>query len=253
MIICKTKTTNNGFSFIINTLVSISTKNSKMKRILFLLIFTSIFISCNSSIEYDIIIKNGTILDGKGKESYQGDIGIKDDIIMTIGNLSNAVTQRSIDASNLVVSPGFIDLHAHLDPIMRLSNCESHVRQGVTTSLGGPDGSSPWPFGHYLDSLEKIGVGMNVAYLIGHNTVRKNIMNLDNRAPTEDELSKMKEQISTAMDEGAYGISTGLKYLPGSFSKVDEVITLSKEASKKGGVYTSHLRDGGLGVLDAVN
>ena len=89
-----------------------------MKRILFLLIFTSIFISCNSSIEYDIIIKNGTILDGKGKESYQGDIGIKDDIIMTIGNLSNAVTQRSIDASNLVVSPGFIDLHAHLDPIM---------------------------------------------------------------------------------------------------------------------------------------
>ena len=224
-----------------------------MKRILFLLIFTSIFISCNSSIEYDIIIKNGTILDGKGKESYQGDIGIKDDIIMTIGDLSNAVTQRSIDASNLVVSPGFIDLHAHLDPIMRLSNCESHVRQGVTTSLGGPDGSSPWPFGHYLDSLEKIGVGMNVAYLIGHNTVRKNIMNLDNRAPTEDELSKMKEQISTAMDEGAYGISTGLKYLPGSFSKVDEVITLSKEASKKGGVYTSHLRDEGLGVLDAVN
>jgi len=94
---------------------------------------------------------------------------------------------------------------------------------------------------------------MNVAYLVGHNTVKRNVMKLDNRAPTDDELEEMKAQISQAMDEGVFGISTGLKYLPGSFSKVDEVIELSKEASAKGGNYTLHLRDEGLGLFDAVN
>ena len=90
---------------------------------------------------------------------------------------------------------------------------------------------------------------MNVGYLIGHNTVRKNIMGLENRTPSSEELDKMKQQIIMGMDEGAFGISTGLKYLPGNFSQIDEVISLSKEASKKGGIYTSHLRDEGLNVI----
>lgn len=222
-------------------------------KLLRLFCITLLLLSCNTNPQFDIVISNGTIYDGKGGEAIQADIGIKDDLIVAIGNLSETASERQIDANGLVIAPGFIDLHAHLDPIMELSNCESHVRQGVTTSLGGPDGSSPWPFGQYLDSLETIGVGMNVAYLIGHNTVRRNVMNLDNRAPTNDELIAMENQISQAMDEGAYGISTGLKYLPGSFSKVDEVIALSVKASDNGGIYTSHLRDEGLGVIDAVN
>jgi dihydroorotase/N-acyl-D-amino-acid deacylase len=118
--------------------------------------------------------------------------------------------------------------------------------------LGGPDGQGPIPFGTYLDSLAQLGVGMNVGFLVGHNTVRRMVMNLDNRDPTDEELEEMKLLVSKAMDEGAFGISTGLKYLPGSFSKVEEVIELSKEASQKGGIYTSHLRDEGLEVIASV-
>ncbi len=215
-------------------------------------LITVILCSCSKQEVYTIIIKNGTIYDGTGSDAIPMDIGIKDDVIEKIGDLSKAKAMRIIDASNMVVAPGFIDMHAHLDPILELPNCESHIRQGVTTALGGPDGSSPWPFGKYLDTLTKVGTGMNVAYLIGHNTVRKNVMGLENRAPTQQELYLMKEQIQQAMQEGAYGISTGLKYLPGAFSKVDEVIELSKAASAEEGIYTSHLREEGLGLFEAV-
>jgi len=179
-------------------------------------------------------------------------IGITADRIVALGDLSGALGTREIDAGGLVVAPGFIDIHTHLDPILELSECESHVRQGVTTALGGPDGSSPWPFGAYLDTLEQLGVGMNVGYLIGHNTVRRNVMGLENRAPTPAELEQMKAQIAQGMQEGAFGISTGLKYLPGTFSEVDEVIALSRVAAAGDGIYTSHLREEGLGLLESV-
>tara|TARA_Y100001960_G_C14779767_1_gene885749 strand:+ start:5015 stop:6580 length:1566 start_codon:yes stop_codon:yes gene_type:complete len=222
-----------------------------MKNKIFLL-FLIIISACNQHSQYDIIISQGNVYDGSGNSPSILDIGIIGSNIVEIGNLNNAYAKRVIDAKQLSVSPGFIDVHAHLDPIMKLSYCESHLRQGVTTSIGGPDGSSPWPLGKYLDSLAQIGIGMNVGYLIGHNTVRKNIMALENRAPTPEELNKMKSQISQGMKEGAFGISTGLKYLPGNFSKIDEVISLSKVASDQGGVYTSHLRDEGLEVLSSV-
>ena len=207
---------------------------------------------CTSPPSYDLLIKNGRILDGSGQESFSGDIGINADTIAAVGDLSGALGSRVIDASGRVVSPGFIDIHTHLDPILELPDCESHIRQGVTTALGGPDGTSPWPFREYLDTLEKIGVGMNVGYLVGHNTVRRNVMGLENRAPTREELKLMKDQVQQAMREGAYGISTGLKYLPGTFSGVDEVIALSQVASDEGGIYTSHLREEGLGLLESV-
>ena len=223
----------------------------KMSAQFFFLLLLSV-LGCASPERFDILITNGQILDGSGGEPFHGDIGINGDNIVVIGDLSKATGKTEIDAGGQVVSPGFIDIHTHLDPILELSDCESHVRQGVTTALGGPDGSSPWPFGNYLDSLAQIGVGMNVAYLIGHNTVRRNVMGLDNRAPTGEEMSAMKDQIAQAMQEGAYGISTGLKYLPGTFSRVDEVIELSKVASAGGGIYTSHLREEGLGLLESV-
>ena len=108
-------------------------------------------------------------------------------------------------------------------------------------------------FKEFLDSIEKVGVGMNVGFLTGHNKIRRVVMNLENRDPTEDELNEMRMLASKAMGEGAFGISTGLKYLPGNFSKVEEVIEISKEISKKGGIYTTHLRDEGLKIIDAVN
>jgi dihydroorotase/N-acyl-D-amino-acid deacylase len=192
------------------------------------------------------------VYDGSLNDPKKTDVGIVDNQIVELGDLMGRQATQIIDAKGLAVAPGFIDLHAHLEPIFDLSDCESHIRQGVTTSLGGPDGRGPIPFGVYVDSLKQLGVGMNVGFLVGHNTVRREIMSLDNRKPTTQELDQMKSLVAQAMDQGAFGISTGLKYLPGSFSEVDEVIELSKEASKKGGIYTSHLRDEGLEVLASV-
>jgi N-acyl-D-aspartate/D-glutamate deacylase len=202
--------------------------------------------------EFDILILNGMIYDGTGSEPFQGDLGIKADRIISIGDLSNSTTRETIDAKGLVISPGFIDMHTHLEPIMAMPLAESLVRQGVTLALGGPDGGSPWPFGSYLDSLENSGLGVNVAYLIGHNTLRKEVMGLEDRQPNPKELELMKRYIKQGMDEGAFGISTGLKYLPGTFAKIDEVIALSAIAGQSGGIYTSHLREEGLGLLEAV-
>ena len=210
-------------------------------------------------LDYDIVIINGEVFDGSGTEAKIQDIGIVGDEIIRIGNIKSDNALKIIDASGLVVSPGFIDTHAHLDPMdnfIKLSDGESHIRQGVTTSFGGPDGRGvPLKFGfkEFLDSIEKVGVGMNVGFLTGHNKIRRVVMNLDNRDPTEDELNKMKKLAANAMKEGAFGISTGLKYLPGNFSKVEEVIEISKEVSKMGGIYTTHLRDEGLKIIDAVN
>lgn len=207
---------------------------------------------CKKAEQYDLIIRNGTIYDGSGGAPLNVDLAITDSNIVAVGDLSNAQSDREINAQGLAVAPGFIDMHAHLDPIVSLADCESHLRQGVTTALGGPDGSGPFPIGGFMDSLDAIGIGMNVAYLVGHNTVRQRVMNLDNRAPTSEELAEMKQLVQSGMDEGAYGISTGLKYLPGAFSKVDEVIELSKVAAQSGGIYTSHLREEGLGLIEGV-
>ena len=223
----------------------------------FLILSCFFLINCESS-SYDLVIKNGQVFDGSGTESKTVDIAITGNTIIKVGKINSEKSTRVIDASGLIVSPGFIDTHAHLDPmdnLIKLSDSESHVRQGVTTSFGGPDGRGvplKYGFKQYLDTIEKVGVGMNMGFLTGHNKIRRVVMNLDNREPTNDELEIMKNLASKAMDEGAFGISTGLKYLPGNFSKVDEVIAISKEISNKGGIYTSHLRDEGLKIIDAV-
>ncbi|MEQ8301869.1 MAG: D-aminoacylase [Cyclobacteriaceae bacterium] len=216
--------------------------------------YTCIFVAALgcSQPEYDLIIENGLVYDGLGGQPYEADVAVMGENIVKIGDLAGAKSKRTIDAQGLAVAPGFIDLHAHLEPLLEIPDAQSALRQGVTTSLGGPDGSSPWPMGQYLNKADSIGMGMNVAFLIGHNTVRRNVMKLENRAPTADELEQMKNQVAQAMTDGAYGISTGLKYLPGAFSNVDEVIALSKVASSQGGIYTSHLREEGIGLLEAV-
>jgi N-acyl-D-aspartate/D-glutamate deacylase len=223
------------------------------KPVLISILLFFFFTNCSqNNHDFDILILNGTIYDGTGNQPIQADLGIKDDQIIAIGNLSSSIASRSIDAKGLAISPGFIDMHTHLEPLMEMPLAESLVRQGVTLALGGPDGGSPWPFGSYLDSLSKMGLGVNVAYLIGHNTIRKEVMGLEDREPSSEELELMKRYVQQAMNEGAFGISTGLKYLPGTFSKIDEVIELSKVAANEKGIYTSHLREEGLGLLDAV-
>jgi dihydroorotase/N-acyl-D-amino-acid deacylase len=203
---------------------------------------------------YDVLITGGEILDGTGAPAFRGDVAVRGGRIVRVSRavLARSSAVRVIDASGLTVAPGFIDLHAHLDPLLRLIDMESSLRQGVTTAVGGPDGGGPWPFGVYLDSVEKAGPGANVAFLVGHNTIRREVMGLADRAPAPDELERMRRMIGEALGEGAFGMSTGLRYLPGTFATTDEVVALSKVASDSGGIYTSHLREEGLGLFEGV-
>jgi len=224
-----------------------------VRSIVYSILGTLTLLACAPKEKYDLIIEHGSVLDGTGKQAVTADVGIREGRIAKVGDLSGAEAPERIDATGLTVSPGFIDLHAHIEPIMRMPDAASHVRQGVTTALGGPDGGGPWPFGRYLDSLaNNYELGMNVAYLTGHNTIRRKVMGNENRKPTPAELDSMKAMVRRAMNEGAFGMSTGLKYLPGTFSETSEVIALSEVAGSMGGIYTSHLREEGLGLLDGV-
>jgi N-acyl-D-amino-acid deacylase len=219
------------------------------------LLFTLLAACDNTPAErFDLLITGATVVDGTGAPSYAADVGVRDGHIIRISreSLRADSAARVVDATGLVLAPGFIDLHAHLEPLPDLPGAESHVRQGVTTALGGPDGTSPWPLGAYLAARDSQHVGMNVGLLVGHNTIRSEVMGLADRDPTPDELSRMEGMVSQAMDEGAFGLSTGLRYTPGVYSKTAEVIALARVAGARGGIYTSHLRDEGMQLLDGV-
>src|SRR5690606_2397935 len=203
---------------------------------------------------YDLLITGGTIVDGTGAPGYRGDVAVRDGRIVQVSRapLARDAAARVIDATGMVVAPGFVDLHAHLDPLLRLPDAESAVRQGITTSLGGPDGSAPLPLAGYLDSAETLGVGMNVAFLAGRTTIRRAVLGMQDRAPSASELARMSEMVAVAMGEGAWGLSTGLRYLPGNFAETQEVIALSRVAADSGGIYTSHLREEGLELIEGV-
>jgi N-acyl-D-amino-acid deacylase len=205
--------------------------------------------------EFDYVIRGGTVIDGTGATRFRADVALKGDRIALVSRepISAARAARLIDATGRIVAPGFIDMHAHLDPLPNLLGAESAARQGVTFALGGPDGGSPLPLAPYMADLEQKKIGINVGYLVGHNTVRQRVMGTVNRAPTADEMQRMKALIAEGMGQGAFGISTGLRYLPGNFSKIDEVIELSRVAADSGGIYTSHLREEGLGLFEGVS
>lgn len=204
--------------------------------------------------QYDVVLANATIIDGTGAARYTGAIAITGDQIALVSRTQIPAEQarRVIDVKGQVVAPGFIDMHAHLEPLLDMPDAESSARQGITLSLGGPDGGGPWPFAAYLDSANRAKLGINVAYLVGHNTIRREVMGTENRAPTPGELTRMKAMVAQGMREGAFGMSTGLRYVPGFYAKLDEVVELSKVAAASGGIYTSHLREEGLGLFEGV-
>ena len=210
--------------------------------------------ACEPSARYDLVIAGATVVDGSGEPGFAADVAIADGRIARVSRapLSPDGAARVVDGTGLVLAPGFIDLHAHLDPLLDLPGAESHVRQGVTTALGGPDGSAPWPLAPYLDSAASAGLGMNVSFLAGHNTIRRAVIGMADRAPTVEELARMRAMVDTAMAQGAFGLSTGLRYLPGAFAQTDEIVALAEAARQHGGIYTSHLRDEGLRLIDGV-
>ena len=201
----------------------------------------------------DLLIVNGTVVDGTNAPGRRADVAIRGDRIVAVApGLPRAGAKRVIDAAGKVVAPGFIDLHAHLEPLLEMPLMESALRQGVTFALGGPDGGSPLPLAPYLDSVRMAAPGINVGYLVGHNDVRRAVLGMQARAPNAGELARMQRLVAEAMGQGAFGLSTGLLYLPGTYSNVEEVIALSQSAADSGGIYTSHLRKEGIGLLDGV-
>ena len=198
---------------------------------------------------FDVVIRNGRVLDGSGNPWVRADLGIRAGRIAAVGSLTNASGTLMIDAANQFVTPGFIDVHSHAaEGLSRpeLRQARPIVAQGVTTVIVNPDGGGPTDLAAQRKTFDSGGLGPNVALLIGHGSVRGAVMKTDpRREPTADELDRMRTLVRRAMDEGAYGLSSGLFYTPGSFAKTEEVIELAKVAGERGGVYTSHIRDEG--------
>jgi len=203
---------------------------------------------------FDLVILGGRVIDGMGAPAFRADLGVRGGRIARIARegLAAATADRVLRAEGLIVAPGFIDLHAHLEPLPQMPDAESHVRQGVTTAMGNPDGGGAYPIGAYLERMDRAALGLNVGFFVGHNTVRRQVMGLEDREPTAGELDRMREMVARGMGEGAFGLSTGLFYLPGFFAQLDEVVALARVAADSGGIYTSHLRYEGLGLLDGV-
>jgi N-acyl-D-amino-acid deacylase len=197
---------------------------------------------------FDVLIRNARVMDGTGNPWLRADLGISGDRIAAVGTLAAATAARTLDARDRIVAPGFIDVHSHAGEGLRnpaLHQGQPLIAQGVTTIVANPDGGGPVDLAAQRASLEAARPGPNVALLIGHNAVRSAVMGNARREPSADELLKMKDLVRRGMGEGAFGLSSGLFYTPGSFARTEEVIELAKIAAASGGLYTSHVRDEG--------
>ena len=201
---------------------------------------------------YDIIITGGTVVDGSGDAGRRADVGIRDGRIAAVGFLGRATAEEKIDASGLIVAPGFIDVHTHADDIADTPMAENFVRMGVTTIIAGNCGGSALDVADALTAIRQAGVSVNYATLIGHNTVRRAAMGTANRDATVAEIAKMKSLVWRAMADGAVGFSTGLQYVPGTYAKTPEILELARVAAAVGGVYASHMRNEGTALEEAV-
>lgn len=209
----------------------------------------------------DLLIARGKVLDGSGSKPRRADIGIQGDRIVFIGNAekSDVKAARTIDATGLVVAPGFIDSHTHamedLSDPKRKAN-ENYLMQGVTTVVTGNDGSSTVSIKGMLDNWQQRGIGTNGVLLAGHGTIRGQVLGQSDAQPSPDQLEQMKRLMAQAMDDGAFGMSTGLYYAPGSYAKTEEVIELAKVVAGRGGIYDTHMRSessAGIGLLGSIN
>lgn len=203
---------------------------------------------------YDLLIRNARVIDGAGNPWFRADIAVKNGRINAIGALGPVAATRVIDAKERVVTPGFLDVHTHVEgAVEKVPRGDNYLLDGVTTVVTGNCGGSVERMGDWFRELEATGLGLNLASLVGHNTVRRAVLGTANRAATPDEISEMKALVHSAMQEGAVGLSTGLIYIPGTYSTTDEVVDLAKAAAAYQGVYASHMRDEGAKILEAIH
>ena len=209
---------------------------------------------------YDLLIRGARVLDGTGTPWYYADIGVRAGRIVDVGRLPvDAVAKRAVDATGLYLAPGFIDPHSHAGPALAgsaLAGAVPLLTQGVTTVFINPDGGGPVDLVWQRGLIEAQRPAVNVALLIGHNSVRTDVIGLADRAPTTAELARMEGLVRRAMEQGAFGLSAGPFYTPGNFSKTDEHIALARVVSAHDGIYSSHIRDEGdytVGLVAAVD
>ena len=233
-------------------------------------------IGCAQTPQYDLVIRRGTVYDGSGAEGVVQDVAVQGDRIAAIGDLSGSRGREEVDATNLAVAPGFIDMLNHAETtLIEDGRAQSTIRQGVTLAVFGEGSMGPlndemqrlqrqrqgdikydvsWTtLGEYLDHLVTRGVSTNVASFVSAATVRIHEVGQANRAPTADELERMRGHVRRAMDEGAMGLTSALIYTPGTFATTDELIELAKVASQSGGMYISHMRSEGNRLLEAID
>ena len=221
-----------------------------MKKMLLFLFVSPYYLLAQQA---DILIKNGKILDGTGNSWHYGDIAVQNGKIIAMGKLAKWTATKTIDATGLIVAPGFIDVHTHIEGEEKQQpTADNFIYDGVTTVVTGNCGGSNVNIGTYFSMLDSLHLSINVASLIGHNDVRKAAMGSANRDPSEAEMKKMESIVEQAMKDGAVGLSTGLIYIPGTYSKTEEVVRLAKVASKYNGIYASHMRDEGDSVTQAI-
>jgi N-acyl-D-amino-acid deacylase len=237
----------------------------RMKRLALLLTAAAAasagFASAQSPPAFDLLIQGGRVLDGTGNPWFPADIGVRDGRIVAIGTLNGAKAARVVDASGKYVAPGFIDLHSHADdgsrpdgglrdPDAQIRAAPNLVSQGITTVVVNHDGRSPWPIAEQRAIFEKQPIGVNAMLLVGHGTVRRQVLGNDVRRPsTAEEIAKMRGLVRQALKEGAVGMSAGLEYEPGRWSTTEEVVELAMELPAVDGIYISHERSEGADPL----
>jgi dihydroorotase/N-acyl-D-amino-acid deacylase len=203
--------------------------------------------------QYDVLITGARVVDGAGGPWFTADVAVSGDSIAAVGRLRGASARVVIDGRGLAVAPGFIDIHTHASGnIFTVPTAENYIRQGVTTLMEGNDGASPLPLGSFLDKVAGAHPGVNFGMFVGQGSLRTKVIGLENRNATEEEIARMQEMAREAMRQGAFGLSTGLYYVPGNFTPTEEVIAIARVVGEMGGIHISHMRNEGPQVLESV-
>jgi N-acyl-D-amino-acid deacylase len=201
---------------------------------------------------FDLVLRGGRLLDGSGTPPRAADLAMKDGRIAAIGAIDAAIGTPVLWLDGLVVAPGFVDVHTHVDSdVVREPGCANFLRMGVTTIVTGNCGGSVTDLAAHFERIERGGIGVNYGSLVGHGTVRTAVIGTARRAPDADELQRMGELVDAGMRAGAFGLSTGLIYVPGIYAETTELIALAKVVARSGGIYASHIRSENDQVLDA--